>query len=323
MKTKEISFTLPIIVTLCEFMFFDGKIKRRILCLIPLLLTMFIIPFTLIGMGKPVGELISDMSEATRLQTAMSRWDYLFTQFRVIVTYIRLLFVPLNQNLDYDYSVYHTFSDPNVYLSFLFLLSLFGLGIFLFYRSRTTRNSGGSHNTPYTLHAARLVAFGIFWFFITLSVESSIVPIVDVIFEHRVYLPSVGALIAVTTSVLIIADRLRVASPVMGKAFVAGLVSAVLIFSVATYARNGVWHDEVSLCEDMVSKSPNKARVQNNVGLAYHLNGWVDRAIEHFQIALRLDPYYETAHHNLYVVYMEKGDVENARYHLSFERWQH
>ena len=37
-----------------------------------------------------------------------------------------------------------------------------------------------------------MAAFGIFWIFITLSVESSVIPIADVIFEHRMYLPMAG-----------------------------------------------------------------------------------------------------------------------------------
>ena len=38
----------------------------------------------------------------------------------------------------------------------------------------------------------RLVSFSIFWFFLTLLPESSFLPIKDVIFEHRLYLPLVG-----------------------------------------------------------------------------------------------------------------------------------
>ena len=37
-----------------------------------------------------------------------------------------------------------------------------------------------------------MIAFGIIWFFVTLSVESSVIPISDVIFEHRLYLAIVG-----------------------------------------------------------------------------------------------------------------------------------
>ena len=37
-----------------------------------------------------------------------------------------------------------------------------------------------------------MIPFGVAWFYITISPVQSFVPIVDVIFEHRVYLPSIG-----------------------------------------------------------------------------------------------------------------------------------
>ncbi|HAM51632.1 MAG TPA: hypothetical protein DCP92_13465 [Nitrospiraceae bacterium] len=172
MKTKEIAFTLPVMITIYEIMFFEGKLTKRILYLIPLLLTMAIIPFTLLSLDKPVGSLISDVSEATRVETTVSRMDYLFTEFRVIVTYIRLLFLPIGQNLDYDYPIYRSFFDSRVFLSLLVLTSIISFGIYILCRYR--------RSAPHI----KLISFGIFWFFIALSIESSIIPIVDVIFEH-------------------------------------------------------------------------------------------------------------------------------------------
>ncbi|MBI4691537.1 MAG: hypothetical protein HY754_14925, partial [Nitrospirae bacterium] len=128
MKTKEIAFTLPIVIILYEFMFFtesrftihdsrftvhDSRFKR-ILYLIPIFLTMLIIPLTLIDIGIPAGELIEDVGKVTKGNTTLTRWEYLFTELRVVVTYIRLLFPPGNQNLDYDYPVYSSFFNPPI-----------------------------------------------------------------------------------------------------------------------------------------------------------------------------------------------------------------
>lgn len=315
MKTKEIAFTLPIVITLYEFMFLEGKVKKRILYLIPLLLTMLIIPLTLIDADKPTGDLIGDVSEATRVQTTIPRLDYLFTQFRVIVTYIRLLFLPINQNLDYDFPVYHTFSDPNVFLSFLFLLSLSSLGILLLYRSRIARHDVGSHNTHYSLHATRLVAFGIFWFFITLSVESSVIPIVDVIFEHRMYIPSVGAIIAFNSTTFHFTSRLGVTRHALRitRYVIPVLLSTIVItLSIATYARNSVWQTEISLWEDVVKKSPSKARGYYNLGNVYLERKEYVKAIGELSKAISYDRYYLRAYNNLGVLYKEIGQFNNA-----------
>jgi hypothetical protein len=191
MKTKEFAFTLPLVMAMYELMFFQGKIKRRLLYLVPFVLTMLIIPLTLTGAGGSLTDISGDEATALSETQDISRLDYLYTQFRVIVTYTRLLFLPINQNLDYDYPVYHSLLDPAVLFSFISLLLIFALGVYLYHMSRHPEIKG-----RYWL---RLISFGIFWFFITLSVESSVIPIRDVIYEHRVYLPSAGFFIALTT----------------------------------------------------------------------------------------------------------------------------
>ena len=314
MLTKEISFTLPIVIILYEFTFFRSTLKKKLIFLLPLLLTLMIIPLSIMGTDKPLGEILSDLGERTRVQTEMSRWDYLFTQFRVIVTYIRLLFFPVNQNLDYDYPVYHSFFEPPVFLSFLLLLSIVGIAVYLMYKTRAVsgQRSTVSNNSPdaYSLPLNpyfRLAAFGIFWFFITLSVTSSVIPIVDVIFEHRVYLPSVGAFIAVSAVISIILERLSLKSPQIKKAAILLCALIIVVLSTATYARNTVWKDKKTLWEDVAGKSPKNARAQNNLGAFYYEKNMPDVAIRYLSNAIFLKPDYVDAYNNLGLAYYKKG----------------
>ncbi|KAF0144650.1 MAG: hypothetical protein FD156_1664 [Nitrospirae bacterium] len=307
MKTKEISFTLPVIMVFYEFMFFEGKFKKRILYLLPLLLTMLIIPLSMIGIDNPIGDAIGELREAAQETEEIPRWSYLFTQFKVIVTYIRLLVLPINQNLDYDYPLYHSFFEPNVFLSFLFLLSLIGLGIYLLYRSR------------FTSHASRFLAFGILWFFITLSVESSIIPIRDIINEHRLYLPSVGIIIAFTSSAFYVLQFtihrsrfIAYASRFSLPAACSLLTAIIIALSIATYKRNTVWQDEVSFWEDGVRKSPKKARSYNLLGTSYAKQKQFEKAIQQFQTALKLKPAYPLAYYNMGLTYVEQEQIDNA-----------
>jgi tetratricopeptide (TPR) repeat protein len=295
MKTKEIAFMLPLMVTLYEFLFFQGKRKRRILYVLPLLLTMLIVPFSLLSMDQPVGELIGDVSEVSRGITSLSRWEYLLAEFRVIVTYIRLIFVPIHQNLDYDYPKYHSFFQPGVFLSFVLLVSIFGFSIYLFYRSRHT----STH--------IRLIPFGIVWFFVNLLLESSIIPLNNVIFEHRVYLPSIGVFLALSASLFILVEKLRHRWKSIGNAVVGVLAVIVVVLTGTTYARNSVWEDKFSLWSDVVRKSPNNARAQNNLGFIYQTQGFIDKAMEHYRIAIKLYPTYLKAHINLGSAYESQG----------------
>jgi Flp pilus assembly protein TadD len=317
MKTKELAFTLPLIIALYEFLFFMGPIRKRVLYLMPFLLTMLIIPLELMGLEKPAGAVMGEMNSALRVSSDLSRWDYLFTQFRVIVTYIRLLFFPVNQNLDYDYPVYHSFFNPNVFLSFLFLLGIAGIGVYFLYRSRI--GGQGNHRgiapttnlkrpTPYL----RLIAFGIFWFFMTLSVESGVIPIADVIFEHRLYLPSVGFFIGATAVIGMLWQRANESGKLPAKIAVVVCGLTVIVLSGATYARNTQWKDEVGLWEDVVRKSPSKVRPRINLGHFYGKQGRLEEAVREYQTALRLDPNDFQVHDNLGVIYKMEGRIEEA-----------
>jgi hypothetical protein len=309
-KTKETAFTLPVMVALYEFLFFGGSLRKRFLYLLPLLLTMLIIPLTLLGADRPFGEIIGGVGEATRLRAEVSRADYLFTQFRVIATYIRLMFLPVNQNLDYDYPVFHSLLNPQVILSFVLLISLVVFGSFLLHRSRASEP------------VLRLLSFGIFWFFITLSVESSIIPIKDIIFEHRLYLPGVAFLPAFVVGIFYATEKLGAKKIFTVTAAIC--VAVAISFSVAAHSRNAVWKSELSLWRDVLSKSPEKARPHTNIGNAYLAKGMADKAIEHYQIALRLpeditDPVgdynYSKIHYNLGKAYASKRLLDIALRH--------
>jgi Tfp pilus assembly protein PilF len=285
MKTKEIAFTLPVVLVVYEFLFFEGAVKKRLLLLAPFFLTLLIIPVSLVGTGGPIGSMIGDMSESTRLLTPMSRWAYLFTEFRVIATYLRLIFLPVNQNLDYDYPLYPSFMHGEVLLSFLLLAAIIGLGIYCYRRSKT----GDAR--------LRFVSFGIFWFFTTLSVESSVIPIVDVIFEHRVYLPSVGAFIAISALLAVLWGRMEREGALIKTVVMTVPVVIIIVLAGATYARNAVWQDKAGLWEDVVRKSPNKARAYRN--LAYYVADTDSaRAMELYAQALMLDPLNAHAYNN-------------------------
>lgn len=273
MKTKENTFTIPFIIVLYEFLFFNGSIKLRLITMLPLLLTLLIIPLTSFFV------LNWSFEEATWGNVAAvrqwSRPEYLFTQFRVIVTYIRLLLVPADQNFDYDYPSYPSFFNAHVLLSLACIILLIGLGCYLAYRSQTSDKR------------FRLAAFGLFWFFITLSVESSIIPLPFLINEYRLYLPSAGFFIAVVTGTFVVAEYWSGKYSVTVFAIL-GII--VCLFASATYQRNIVWNDELLFWMDVANKSPAKPRVHINLGAAFQQKGLYADAERAWLTAARLDP---------------------------------
>ncbi len=94
------------------------------------------------------------------------------------------------------------------------------------------------------------------------------------------------------------------------------LISLVLTYGWATYQRNFVWKDDLSLWSDGVKKSPIKARVYNYLGLAYHKAGDMDNAILQYKKSLSLNPFYADAHNNIGISYFYKGLIDKAITHF-------
>jgi tetratricopeptide (TPR) repeat protein len=301
MRTKEITLTVPCLLLLYEVLFFHGGVgrKKKYPYMFPILLTLLIIPLGMINLRRPLGELLSDVSEVSRVQTDLPRLEYLVTQFRVIITYIRLLFLPLNQNLDYDYPTYRSILEPPAFLAFLSLLGLLFMAVLFFRKARKDSNP-----------SCILITYGILWFFLSLAVESSIIPIVDVIFEHRMYLPSVGAFLAIGSACALCWRKWFPGRSPVAIAFLA--IAVIGMVSVATYRRNLVWGDSVTLWADVARKSPGKVRSYNNLGASLMDADRYDEAIAVLSTAIRVKPDHPEAYYNMGRAYLLTGRDHEA-----------
>jgi Tfp pilus assembly protein PilF len=314
MLCKEFTFTLPVIIVLFDLFFLQGGLRDRIRRVAPISLTIFIIPILVFIQQGSFGALDSTMRTITAADVSrISRLDYLFTQFRVIVTYLRLLIFPVNQNLDHDVQVYQSLFAPPVFLSFLLLAAIFALAIFLLYRSIKRVEPSPSNLRPSAFNLLyRFISFGILWFFITLSVESSILPLGELIAEYRLYLPSIGFILAVTSGLILLLNNLVPTPKKAAIIFAAFICTLVITLSTASYLRNGVWKNEITLWEDTARKSPNKLRPHQNLGTYYQMAGRLAEARNELLIALKLDPGNFEIHNNLGIVYRKLGDYEGA-----------
>ena len=93
---------------------------------------------------------------------------------------------------------------------------------------------------------------------------------------------------------------------------VIGFGVMVLVFSAMTYQRNLVWHDRMTLWQDVVKKASQKARGYNNLGNVMLKRGELGEAMKHYREALRINPDYAKAHHNLGVALLNGGKPTEA-----------
>lgn len=288
MLSKEITFTLPLTVLMIEGMFFQSgqgwKSRSTKWNIITVLMFLLIIPAL---MRFNFGHIFASTLSGSHDGDVITPLNYLLTQFRVLLTYLKLFIVPIGQNLDYDFALSHSLLERDTLVSFLCLA---GIGLFGI-RNRKTY--------PF-------IAFGIFWFFICMAVESSLIPIRHVIFEHRTYLPSVGLCAVLCVGLFHLIKEPR-------KYFIT-LSIIILTLSYLTYERNQVWTDRVGFWKDVVRKSPHKARGYINLGVAYIIDEKYDQAIKEFDKALALRP-------DHFKIYLNRGNalLHNGAYELAIE----
>ena len=306
-KTKEVSFTLPFALLLIEAVLFEGKWAPRLVGLGPFVATLAVIPLTTLGAAAPAGQLLSDVTDATRLQTTMPRGDYLLTEFVVLVRYLGLVAFPAGQSLDHDVTIRTTLADPAV-LGAVSLLVAMGTGGFLLLRASSSRRERPLDP------ASRLAALGIAWFFLAISLESSVIPIVDPMFEHRVYLPFAGLSIALATLLALVCRRLMPARPAAATLAVATAVAGAL--GTVTWVRNHAWTSEVAIWSDTVQKSPAKSRPRLNLGVALDKVGRKAEALTMLEQAVAIGPGDPFAHESLGAVLAHVGRVAEGESHL-------
>jgi len=281
MKTKEIAFTLPFAILLAELALFRTT-RADLLRLVPVLATAVVVPATHLWTGAPLSGTLSALGALAPGQAPPGRLEYLATQLAVVVTYLFLILVPVGQNVDHDYPIHRSFLAPEVLSGAAVLLALAALGAWLAWRTR-------ARATRPLDPAARLAAFGIGWWFLALAVESSIIPIVDVIVEHRVYLPSVGLFTAAALGIAALAAHRWEPAVAARRTIVVGAALAMGL-AAAAFARNRAWASDVSIWTDSALKSPGKTRPWLNLGTALREAGRPEAAVAALRRALELDP---------------------------------
>jgi Tfp pilus assembly protein PilF len=153
-----------------------------------------------------------------------------------------------------------------------------------------------------------LLSYAILWFFGNLVIESSVIGL-ELVFEHRNYLPSMFAILAMVALVF-----QYVKPNWLGVVF---LCVVGTLFTVWTCERNKVWMDELSLYRDCAEKSPAKARPHNNFGAILLRRGRLPEAIDEFQAALRIKPDYADAHYNIGSALVKQGNLTEGIDHFS------
>jgi len=290
MAVKEIMFSAPLLVLLYDVTFISPSLrtalsKRR--WLYAGLFASWSIIFAVTCAG---------WSEATGYFSEVSAVRYALTQPLVLLYYLRLAIWPSPLVLSYGWPMEEQWLRivfPG--LAVLGMLAVMCVGLW----------------------RRKWYGFVLAWFFLILGPTSSIVPLQQAIFEHRMYL----SLAAVATFAVIgVEYALRRMSLAPKQRVVLGACLAVVVVTVlggATRARNADYHDDLHLWQDNVRHRPCSADAQCVLGHALQSRGRVMAALECYRTAVRINPGQTEAHvnlaHTLHALGRSREAIEHGR----------
>jgi protein O-mannosyl-transferase len=226
--------------------------------------------------------------------------ERLLTQPRVFIFYISLLLYPMPNRLSIAHSFEVSTSLFEPISTFFAILFVIGLIAFAFAIRR---------KSP-------LFAYCSLFFILNHLIESTIFPL-ELIFEHRNYLPSMLFFVPVSVGLCYLlgyfAHRKRM------KYILSAFVVLLLVgLGHSTFMRNFTWKNAESLWIDASEKAPGEFRVHHNLGKFYQDYGFKEQAIEEYKKALEAPVGHRreeviVTHYNLGKLYTDMGDLGNGK----------
>ena len=263
--SKENAVMLPAALVLVEILFFQGWKINDLSGRVFFRLFIGAILFSLLGfilMTLFVGDDPITAIAKGYGRRPFSMIERVLTEPRIIFLYISQLFYfhPKRFSLLHDVNVSTGLSAPWTTLPALSgIFALFFLGIYL-------------------VRKQPILSFAILFYLINHIVESTIIPL-ELIYEHRNYLPSMFIFWFIAILFGHALDFSLKRNRVLGAVVGGGIVLVLTSLGDATYARNQVWATEGSLWSDTLAKAPNSARSYLNYAIYKEQQGDYRRSL--------------------------------------------
>lgn len=172
--------------------------------------------------------------------------------------------MPYGQHLYYNIPILNNIFDLHVLLGIAILIAM------LFAAYRTFKNH-------------RLISFGIIWFYITLSVESSFFPLKFLLFEYRLYPAVFGYALVLTSTLYFLREKIK---PVVIQLILSAIV---IVYGYLTYRHNEVWKNPVTLWTNNVIQSPDNKEAHKNLGIELMMTNQMNGAYISFTKSIKID----------------------------------
>jgi len=130
--------------------------------------------------------------------------------------------------------------------------------------------------------------------------------------DRYTYLPQIGLYLLLTWLAADLCAGWRHRRMVLG-----GLSTLILVSLIfCAHAQTSCWRDSKSLWTHALACTSDNVKAHYNLGIFLNEKGTVDKAIAHFQKALRINPDFAPAHINLGDALLQKGSIDEAIGHF-------
>lgn len=156
-----------------------------------------------------------------------------------------------------------------------------------------------------------ICAFGLLWFLVFHTMESTILPL-ELYFEHRNYLPSIGLLFCVLCGINWLYKKLKLESTVK---LCMAVVVVYLTFS--TFLLTKTWSETTGLLIKFEGDEPNSVRAKVTLGIHLYNRGLPEFGVAYFEEASALDDHnLSVTLWSLYLSCLLDRDIDTNYQHL-------
>ncbi|HRZ86810.1 MAG TPA: tetratricopeptide repeat protein [bacterium] len=281
--SKPMAITLPLVLCLADFLTKRTWDRKAFIDKI--------VFFALAALFAAATVMIHYTSGEISPRPPFAFWQKIFVAAYGFVFYIGKMLFPVKLSCIYPYP-----EDIYQRMPLLFLLSpliagtLFGLA-------------------AYSLRKTRVAAFGLLFYLVTVAPVLQFFPAGGeaVPADRYTYIPLLGLFYVIGAGIAGIASRAATR-----RFIVPSVIAVFLILAALTYRRCAVWHDSISLWDDVLKTRPRAALAYSNRGAEYFLRKDYDRALADLRNALAINPNAADVYNNRGVLYNEIGDFGRA-----------
>lgn len=294
--SKENTAILPAAIIVYDIIIFQGggwpALKRTLKFIVPVGIVIMAIGFIY---RNPSSFL--DYTKRT-----FTLWERLLTEGRILIFYISQIFFPAPSRLNL---LHHVPVSTSIMSPVTTVLSIAGIIILLVLAFTCSKKY-------------KLFSLAVFFYFLNHVVESTIIPI-ELIYEHRNYIPSLFIYLLVSAGIARVvfrADNQLIKSAVC-------ILAGLCIFNQyhITHTRNMLFHDSHHLWQDVTLKSPGLSTAWINFGISFDNLSDADKKMASYLKALEVDTFNNANQKvalyinlgNVYLVHL--ADYDKAAYY--------